>query len=224
VSSVQNPIWAHPDRSRFHCQHVGIPRIFASSSNSWFRSIPLRPRLDRVEIVEVGSGLKVTVRFRCERHIFLARRPLGRQGGAGLGVNELSNGLVTASVGSRANHPFSIAGVIDLRKPRGCEPQAALLEIQASAVPEPSEGNWKVVAHFAQRYSCDESGRRLLGSLPKERAGESPRAQRRTLLPNVLPLPRKSSQKQDQPMAIRMSYVIEIEGTIRDQTKHKSNS
>jgi hypothetical protein len=33
------------------------------------------------------------------------------------------------------------------------------------------------------------------------------------VLPNVLPLPRKSSQKQDEPMAIRIGYVIEIEGT-----------
>src|SRR5260370_14218695 len=33
------------------------------------------------------------------------------------------------------------------------------------------------------------------------------------VLPNVLPLPRKSSPKQDEPRAIRMSYVIEIEGT-----------
>ena len=33
------------------------------------------------------------------------------------------------------------------------------------------------------------------------------------VLPNVLPLPRKSSPKQDEPRAIRMSYVIEIQGT-----------
>ena len=44
------------------------------------------------------------------------------------------------------------------------------------------------------------------------------------VLPNLLPLPRKSSQKQDEPRAIRMSYVIEREGTTRNQTKHKSNS
>jgi hypothetical protein len=30
------------------------------------------------------------------------------------------------------------------------------------------------------------------------------------VLPNVLPLPRKSSQKQDEPRAIRMGYVTEI--------------
>ena len=33
------------------------------------------------------------------------------------------------------------------------------------------------------------------------------------VLPNVLPLPRKSGPKQDEPRAIRMSYVIEIEET-----------
>jgi hypothetical protein len=33
------------------------------------------------------------------------------------------------------------------------------------------------------------------------------------VLPNVLPLPRKSSPKQDEPRATRMGYVIEIEGT-----------
>ena len=35
----------------------------------------------------------------------------------------------------------------------------------------------------------------------------------REVLPNVLPLPRKSSPKQDEPRAIRMGYVVEIEGT-----------
>jgi hypothetical protein len=33
------------------------------------------------------------------------------------------------------------------------------------------------------------------------------------VLPNVLPLPRKSRPKQDESRAIRMGYVIEIEGT-----------
>jgi hypothetical protein len=33
------------------------------------------------------------------------------------------------------------------------------------------------------------------------------------VLPNVLPLARKSSPKQDEPRAISMSYIIEIEGT-----------
>jgi hypothetical protein len=44
------------------------------------------------------------------------------------------------------------------------------------------------------------------------------------VLPNLLPLPRKSSPKQNEPRAIRMGYVVEIEGTIGNQTKHKSNS
>jgi hypothetical protein len=33
------------------------------------------------------------------------------------------------------------------------------------------------------------------------------------VLPNLLPLPGKSNPKQDEPGAIRMGYVIEIEGT-----------
>jgi hypothetical protein len=33
------------------------------------------------------------------------------------------------------------------------------------------------------------------------------------VLPNVLPLPRKSSPKQDEPRANKMDYVIEIQGT-----------
>jgi hypothetical protein len=56
-----------------------------------------------------------------------------------------------------------------------------------------------------------------LGSLPKERptdkGAESPGGRCGEVLPNVLPLPRKSSPKQDEPRAIRTSYIIEIEGT-----------
>ena len=68
----------------------------------------------------------------------------------------------------------------------------------------------------------------FLGGKPKERARR--RGLNRSedsggdVLPNVLPLPRKSSQKQDEPRAITMGYVIEIEGTAGNQTKHKSNS
>ena len=42
----------------------------------------------------------------------------------------------------------------------------------------------------------------------------------REVLPNALPLPRKSRSKQDEPRAIRIGYVIEIEGTTRNRTKH----
>jgi hypothetical protein len=48
-------------------------------------------------------------------------------------------------------------------------------------------------------------------------ACQDPRIAGRTVggevLPNVLPFPRKSSPKQDEPRAIRMRYVIELEGT-----------
>jgi hypothetical protein len=56
-----------------------------------------------------------------------------------------------------------------------------------------------------------------LGHKPKERARtkgtESQRGQWGRA--NLLPLPRKSSEKQDETRAIRMGYVIEIEGTTR---------
>jgi len=40
---------------------------------------------------------------------------------------------------------------------------------------------------------------------PTETGGE--------VLPSVLPLPRKSSPKQDEPMANKIEYVVEIQGT-----------
>ena len=72
--------------------------------------------------------------------------------------------------------------------------------------------DWRGGAEFC----CSRLGFSL-GCNPKERARtkgtESQEEGRRRVLPNVLPLPRKSSPKQDEPRAIRMGYVIEIEGT-----------
>jgi hypothetical protein len=53
------------------------------------------------------------------------------------------------------------------------------------------------------------------GRKPKERARTKGTEPRRggEVLPNVLPLPRKSSLKQDEPRPNKMDYVIEIQGT-----------
>jgi hypothetical protein len=62
----------------------------------------------------------------------------------------------------------------------------------------------RILALGCLDWSNDWQGRE---GIPRRRFVEG-------LLPNVLPLPRKSIPKQDEPTAIMMGYVIEIEGTI----------
>jgi hypothetical protein len=74
-----------------------------------------------------------------------------------------------------------------------------------------------MIHSFRKASDCDES-RQLFFWFATQRTSpdegtESQRGQRRRVLPNVLPLPRKSSAKQDEPRAISMGYVVEIEGT-----------
>ena len=90
-----------------------------------------------------------------------------------------------------------------------------------------SNGRWRASA-TGELYETSESfvghakvwgqsGEIPLGCLPKDRAwGQGPHRSRNgggQVLPNLLPLPAKSSPKQDEPRANKVNYVIEIQGT-----------
>jgi hypothetical protein len=74
-------------------------------------------------------------------------------------------------------------------------------------------------ANDEDRYENGHFSRGSLVWLETQKLGhrakglELPKNGGRPVLPNVLPLPRKSSPKQDEPRATRVSYVIEIQGT-----------
>src|ERR1019366_6158499 len=91
------------------------------------------------------------------------------------------------------------------------------LQSRGAEIPRMFASQARAVRRIARVYPIEPRWPRVSRKGRASRRLPGPRIAGRTvggeLLPNVLPLPRKSSPKQDEPRANKIEYVIEIEGT-----------